>query len=147
MPDRNRNHTSTTATTRSRQIVTPISHQCRLWPGDGIGSVEEVASFTGSFTNGKRWVVRHDSSGHLIAHRQTHENLGRDAFHSQGRVVVEAKTPIEGGIAHQDAALNPYAPNCLQTFIDECLTNSLSLIAWQDRNRPECKPPAILSVD
>ena len=103
--------------------------------------------FQASFPNEKSRMVRHVSFGQLIAHRQTHENLRGNTFHSQGRVVLEAKTPIERRITDQDAALCPQATNLLQSFIDECLSNSLSLKAWCNGHRPNSEPPAILSVN
>ena len=78
-------------------------------------------------------MVRHVPFEHLVAHRQTHENLRGNAFHSQGRVVLEAKTPIERRITDQDAALRSQATNLLQSFIDECLTNPLSLKSLEKR--------------
>ena len=90
---------------------------------------------------------RHVSFGHLVAQRQAHENLRWNAVHSQGRIILEAKTSIERRIADQDAALSPQATNLLQSFINECLTDSLLLKSRKDGHRPETKPCTILAVD
>lgn len=51
--------------------------------------------------------MRHFSFRHPVIHRQTDENLRGNTFHSQGRVVLEAKTPIERRITDQNAAVRP----------------------------------------
>jgi hypothetical protein len=99
------------------------------------------------YTNEECRMVCHASCKHLVAHRQAHENLRGNAFHSQGRVVLEAKTPIERRITDQDAALRPQATNLLQSFIHECLTNPLPLKTWRDGDRSKSEPLAIFSVD
>jgi hypothetical protein len=79
-------------------------------------------------------MVRHVSFGHLLAHRHAKENLRWNPLHAQGRIVLEAETPIEGRISDQDAALGSQIPNRSQSFVDERLADALALMAWGHGN-------------
>ena len=90
-----------------RQIRAPAGRQCRLRLAVGTGSGDRVTSFTGSLPNRKRWVVCNTAFGHLVTHRQAEENLGRNAVHSQGRIVLEPKPIVEGRLTNQCTTLCP----------------------------------------
>jgi hypothetical protein len=82
----------------------------------------------GLFADGKRWVVRHGPLGHLAAHRETQKDFRWNTLHSQGRFVPKAKPTVEGWLTNQNAALRPQVSNRFQSFVDECLTDSLPLV-------------------
>jgi len=92
-------------------------------------------------------MVYHVSLGHMFTDREIQKDFRWNTFHSQSRVVPKAKPIVEGWFTDQHATLSPQFPNGLQSFINECLTDALSLMAWGDGDRPECKPPAILPAD
>ena len=122
------------------------SRQYRLRLGVGTGSGEEVVSFTGSLPNRKRWVVCNAAFGHLVTDRQTQQNFGRNPFHSQGRIVLEAKPIVEGWLANQDTPLSPQFSNRFQALVHKCLTNPLSLERRKNGNRPDCKDGWLTSI-
>lgn len=65
----------------------------------------------------------------------------------QTRIMLEAEAAIVLRIAEQDAALGGHALQHGQTFADDGLTNSPSLVLGPDRDRAKAKPVATDAID
>jgi hypothetical protein len=92
-------------------------------------------------------VVRNVAARDTLSHRQTHTIFGGYAFHNQLRIVGESETRVIGWIAHQDTSLSAQAENCFDPLPDQFLADSTSLMVWEDPNRTEYGPQAIVPVD